>query len=103
MFSRSFCLCPGLSGKKPIKVNLSGGKPDSVMATMTEEGPGKESRGIPWLVHSLISLYPGSEISGVPASDISATFLPAFSSLMIFGICRGSLKSFKGRSGFFIL
>ena len=82
-------------------MNLSGGRPDKVRAVVTEDGPGRESIWIPWAIHSLTSLYPGSEISGVPASDTKARFSPDWSLWIIFGTDECSLKSLREVNGFF--
>ena len=48
--------------------------PDRVRATNTLEGPGIDSTLNPSMIKFSISLLPGSEIKGVPASEIRAMF-----------------------------
>ena len=45
---------------------------------VTAETPGIGIIGILLLMHSLTNIFPGSEIAGVPASEISETILPLF-------------------------
>ena len=72
----SLFLSPSLSGRKPTKQNDDASKPDSTSA-LTAAQP------LPTTVYSSprsrslrTSTLPGSEMTGVPASDTSATFLP---------------------------
>ena len=51
---------------------------------MGAEGPGTGIKFIPFFIHSLISIFPGSEIVGVPASDIKDTILFNFKISIIF-------------------
>ena len=46
--------------------------PDAEIAVITADGPGRAVTSIPAARTSCISAYPGSEIPGVPASEISA-------------------------------
>ena len=46
-------------------------------------GPGKVSKSILFLTHSLTSKKPGSEIDGVPASETNANIFPEFNFSMI--------------------
>ena len=68
--SNSFDLAPFFVDKKPPKKNLSAGRPAPAIADVTAEGPGIIC--ISWLALATLftSLAPGSEISGVPASEI---------------------------------
>ena len=43
---------------------------------MTAEAPGRGTIFILFFIHSLINIAPGSEILGVPASDIKETNNP---------------------------
>ena len=95
-------LCPGLSGGYPKNINLSGANPLRVRAVITEEGPGRESTSMFCARHSLTNLYPGSEIRGVPASEIKQIFAPFFSCSITWGTILNSLKSFKIKRGFLI-
>ena len=45
---------------------------------ITDEAPGIGITGILLLIHSLTNIFPGSEIAGVPASEISEIILPLF-------------------------
>src|SRR3989344_7215546 len=95
-FLNNSSLCPGFKGGKPKNVNLSVGKPLETKADITPVGPGIETTSIPWALHSLTSLNPGSETVGVPASDTKATFLQFFS---IFNICSALSCSFFSKNG----
>ena len=64
--------------KYPSKINQSETIPLAETATVTAEGPGTLSTQIPSSTHLLTSLYPGSLIRGVPASDTKATENPNF-------------------------
>ena len=69
---------------------------------ITEDGPGSESTAIPWWRHSLTSLYPGSEIKGVPASETSANFSHDFIREISKAKFFDSLKSFNTIRGLLI-
>ena len=47
-------------------------------AVINADGPGSGIISILFLLHSLIKIFPGSEIVGVPASDIKDTIDPLF-------------------------
>ena len=74
----SFILLAGLLGKKPLNVNRSEGKPDEVIAAISAQHPGIGSTLILFSLACLMNLYPGSLISGVPASETSAMSFPSF-------------------------
>ena len=57
------------------------GRPDRVSAAMAALGPGRVVTARPAARASRTSLYPGSEMSGVPASDSSATDSAAIRSI----------------------
>ena len=63
------------SSKKPKKINLSE-KPLIDNEVITDEAPGIGVIGISLLIHSFTNNLPGSEIAGVPASEISDIILP---------------------------
>ena len=44
---------------------------------ITDEAPGIGIIGILFFMHSVTNILPGSEIAGVPASEISDTILPS--------------------------
>ena len=69
-WSNSFDLAPFFVDKKPPKKNLLAGRPAPAIADVTAEGPGIIC--ISWLALATLwtSLAPGSEMSGVPASEI---------------------------------
>ena len=48
-------------------------KPLIEIAELTAEGPGIGKMSIPIFAHSLISIFPGSETAGVPASETNDT------------------------------
>ena len=74
--SKRVCL-PFLTGKKPSKTNLSLGNPELTNAGTNAVAPGKQSTSILFSTQALVSKKPGSEIAGVPASEISAQVSPA--------------------------
>jgi 1,4-dihydroxy-6-naphthoate synthase len=65
-----------LGGKNPRKQNLSVGSPAILNAAITAEHPGIVKTVIPSGAQAATNLYPGSAISGVPASLIKATRAP---------------------------
>ena len=71
------CL-PFFTGKKPSKINLSFGKPEFTSAGTKAVAPGKQSTSILFSTQALVNKKPGSEIAGVPASEIKAQFSPLF-------------------------
>ncbi len=75
-FSSSIFLFDIVFGKKPMKYSLSVGRPDRTADEVKAEGPGIEVILISLSLNILTSLYPGSEMSGVPASDNIATLNP---------------------------
>ena len=52
--------------------------PERVRATSTLEGPGIDTTLNPSLIISSTNLLPGSEIKGVPASEMRAMFTSFF-------------------------
>ena len=69
---------PFLTGKNPSNTNLSFGKPELTNAGTKAVAPGKQSTGIPSCTQARVNKKPGSEIAGVPASEIKAMVCPAF-------------------------
>ena len=59
-------------------------KPDIEIAAATAEGPGIGKILISLSIHSLTNIEPGSEILGVPASDIKEIIFPDFKYSIIF-------------------
>lgn len=88
-FERAFFF----GGKKPKKIKLLHGKAAAAKAEVNAEGPATECIFIPIFFASLTNLYPGSLISGVPASDIKAMDMPLFKKLNNFGLTLVSLLS----------
>ena len=70
---KSFLRSPDLRGKKPSKLNLSVGKPDTARAARTADGPGTTVTSIPASIAALTSTKPGSETVGMPASLTTKT------------------------------
>ena len=62
-------------GTKPKKVNSDIGKPDNCKPDTIDEGPGTDVTLILFTIQYCTKLYPGSEISGEPASEIRTQFL----------------------------
>ena len=52
--------------------------PDIDIDVITDEGPGIGIMEIFSSIHFFISIFPGSEIVGVPASEIKDTICPFF-------------------------
>ena len=71
----SLAIVPLFSGKNPKKKNYPT-KPLIEAANETEDAPGKGITSILFFMHSLIRIFPGSEIVGVPASQIKETTDP---------------------------
>ncbi len=63
------------------------------MATEIDEAPGKTSTCNPEATAARTSLNPGSDMAGVPASDIIATRSPSLTLLTISGMRKFSLCS----------
>ncbi len=59
-------------------------KPLIEKAAVVADGPGIGLTFISFFMHSLINIFPGSEIVGVPASAINETILFDFKILIIF-------------------
>ena len=57
-------------GRKPKNVNLSVTRPLMERAEVSALAPGMETTSYFFSLSSLINLKPGSEISGVPQSEI---------------------------------
>lgn len=79
--------------KNPQNVNESVGTPAAERAVMTDDAPGMGMILICAFWQSCTRRYPGSEISGVPASETIAIVSPAFKRSMIFGIFASPLWS----------
>ena len=62
-------------GTKPKKANSDIVNPDNCKLDIIEEGPGTDVTLILFAIQYCTKLYPGSEISGDPASDIRTQFL----------------------------
>ena len=68
------------------------GKPETLKAEVKDEGPGMGITFIDNFRASLTSKYPGSEILGVPASEINPTLIPDCILLIIFSTMECSLN-----------
>ncbi len=77
-------------GTKPKKENSDIGNPDNCKLDKIEEGPGTEVTLILFEIQYCTKLYPGSEISGDPASEIRTQFL-FFNQPLIWSITLHSL------------
>jgi len=77
-------------GTKPKKANSDIGNPDSCKLDTIDEGPGTDVILILFAIQYCTKLYPGSEISGDPASEIRTQFL-FFNKLLIWSIILCSL------------
>jgi len=62
-------------GEKPKKINSEIGSPDNCKLEIIDDGPGTEEILILFSMQYFTRLYPGSEINGDPASEISTQFL----------------------------
>ena len=62
-------------GTKPKKANSDIGNPDNCKLDIIDDGPGKDVTWILFVMQYCTKLYPGSEISGEPASEIRTQFL----------------------------
>ena len=61
-------LLPDLGERKPSKVKLWSGRPETDAAVTTADAPGIGTIGMSAAIHPRKSGYPGSEMIGVPAS-----------------------------------
>ena len=84
---------PFFRGKNPSNMNRSVGSPDKTSAARTADGPRSASTLEPIAIASRTSLYAGSDIPGVPASDTTPRSWPEFKSATILGIRENSLCS----------
>ena len=71
-------ILPFFCGRKPSKQNFSFGSPEATNAGTKAVAPGKHCTSMPLRTHSLTTRKPGSDIPGVPASEIKATVSPPF-------------------------
>ena len=67
-------------------------KPLTEIAAVTDETPGIGVTFNLFFIHSFRIIFPGSEIIGVPASDIRDIIFPDFISLIIFSTLLFSLN-----------
>ena len=80
-------------GKKPPKKNSLVGKPDTVSDAITDEAPGILVTSRFLFMQFLTSLYPGSDISGVPASLVNAITFPSSIFFIMEGLVLSALNS----------
>ncbi len=71
-------------GTKPKKTNSDIGNPDNCKLDTIDEGPGTDVTLILFAIQYCTKLYPGSEISGEPASEIRTQFLFSYQKLLYF-------------------
>ena len=82
------------------------GRPLAISAVKPALGPGIVSTFIFWLRASTTNSYPGSLISGNPASETKAIFKPEMSCSIKYSVCcscyvHGTiLKAFQSRNGY---
>ena len=80
------------NGKKPKNVNSFASIPDAISAVIAAHAPGIGITFILFSKHFFTISSPGSDITGVPASDTNATFFPSNnlfinSSIFISSLC----------------
>ena len=63
-------------------MNLSP-KPDKLTAAVIDDAPGTVKTLWPFSTHAFIMVFPGSDKTGVPASEIKDKILPSFKYFMI--------------------
>ena len=102
IFWKSRSICNFLSGKKPQKKKLFE-KPLTETAAVAAEDPGTGNILILFLMHSFIKIPPGSEIVGVPASEIIEIILFSFNKFKTFFTFFFSLNLWLGSNLVFIL
>ena len=95
---KSFLRSPDLRGRKPSKLNLSVGRPETARAANTADGPGITLTSIPASIAALTRTKPGSETVGIPASlttnTSSVTAISRSCSTLSASLCSWRLKSF---------
>ena len=79
-------------GKKPMKINGCAINPEATSAFKKALQPEIGTTLYPRAVTSLTTLWPGSLISGYPASDIKAILFPCDSKLIMPFVLDASLK-----------
>ena len=72
-------------GKKPWKINLSVLKPETISADKDALGPGTTIGSTLLIINFFINSDPGSDINGVPASEINDIFFDSLRLLIISG------------------
>ena len=77
--------------KKPSNTNLSFGKPLLTKAGTNAVAPGRHSTAIPFSMQARVIKKPGSEMAGVPASEIKAMVSPPCNRLIMFSMVLCSL------------
>ena len=74
---------PFFCGRKPSKQKRSSGRPEETNAGTKAVAPGRHCTSMPFLTHSRTTRKPGSDMPGVPASEIKATVCPPLMRLTI--------------------
>ena len=75
-----------------MKANLSDGIADSTSADKNAFAPGTTEYSTPASLSFKHTVLPGSEITGIPASEITATRLPSRAAEIIFSAASRSLN-----------
>ncbi len=86
------------AGRNPANRKRSHGSPDRTSAASGADAPGTTVTAMPRASASRTSLNPGSETSGVPASEMRATRAPASSRAMSLGRMRFGIVLVIGRA-----
>ena len=89
----------GFGGRKPSNTKRSLGRPATDSAAIAAQAPGTGMQRMPAARAARTSRKPGSLISGVPASEISATASPACSRRTMASSASRSLCSCSAISG----
>ena len=75
-----------------MNANLSAGRADSTKAATNAHAPGMSVYGSPASRKILQTMFPGSETTGVPASETTATVFPSRENDKIFSAASVSLN-----------
>lgn len=89
-----------MRGRKPRNWKRSVSSPEQHRAVMAAQAPGMGLTAIFWAMQAWMSWVPGSEIPGVPASEMSPIVFPLRRSSMISFSLEDSLNLWKLLRGF---
>jgi hypothetical protein len=98
--SAACCRSSVLRGRKPANSKRSIGKPLAIRPVITELTPGMIAGSMPSARALRIRADPGSASRGSPASEITATRFPFFTSSITSSLALSSLCSFISTSFF---